>query len=174
MAGLVDRSRFVHRDTHALRRALPSRKDHVVRNYLAAPNQIGHTALTEEFPEQNVRLGLLVHSVTNRHNFHFGRWNDFLYDSIGCMAWWMTRIGLTTIAVKAADRTPEVLDRYIHCHLIPDHWRCIHNCYPGPDVMLDIGCSGRIPTLTDPPCPPPPRKLVAIPTKPACPWLPDC
>lgn len=63
----------------------------------------------------------------------------------------MTRIGLTTIAGKAADRTPEVLDRYIRCHLIPDHWRCIRNCYPGPDVMLDIGSSGRVPTLTDPP-----------------------
>lgn len=177
--GPEDRSRFARRDIHALRRVLSSRKDHVVRNCLAAPYRVGHTALRVGCPEQNVRLGLLAHTVTNRYSSRFERWNDFLYDSIGCMAWWMTRIGLTTIAGKAADRSPEVLDRYIHCRLIPDHWRCIHNCYPGPDVMLDIGSSERVPNLTDPPWPPPcpccpPRKFVAIPTRPDCPWLPDC
>lgn len=86
-AGPVDRSQFVRRDTHALRQVLSSRKDHAVRNYLAAPYRVGHTALTEGCPEQNVRLGLFAHSVTNRYNSHFERWNDFLYDSIGCMAW---------------------------------------------------------------------------------------
>lgn len=85
-AGFVDRSRFAHRDTHALLRALSSRKGHVVRNYLTAPNRVGHTALTEVCPEQNVRLGLFAHSVTNQHNSHFERWNDFLCDSTGCTA----------------------------------------------------------------------------------------
>lgn len=42
----VDRSPFVRRDTHALRRALSSQLDHVVRNYLTVPNRVGHTALT--------------------------------------------------------------------------------------------------------------------------------
>lgn len=85
-ADLVDRNRVAHRNTHALRRALSSRKDHVVRNYLAAPNRVGHTALTEECPEQNARFGLFAHSGTNRYNSHFERWNDFLFDSIGCTA----------------------------------------------------------------------------------------
>lgn len=88
-AGPVDRSQFVRFDTRAMG-VLSNRKDHVVRNYLEAPNQVGHTALAVECPEQNARLGLFDHNVTNRCSqqdyCHFD-WYGSLYGSIGCMVW---------------------------------------------------------------------------------------